>query len=243
VESSRLVGRASGVIFALGAGAWLASVPSLATADPADTSGLDLTTVDSAISGLLPAAGTDPSGLDLSISYNGETLVQDGSGAYATTTAGSYDLAIAYGAGSTATADGVSNVAVAENGGTALSGEPLVSGVSSVSGAYEYAVADGAGSSATTGFGDSNIAEAFGTDSSAVAGLGVADASGGLANDNDLAAVFGNDLTATATGASNLYDIEPGAVTNIASDAAAAIAPGDDLGLSNLLADFSWLGL
>jgi hypothetical protein len=263
MKSARSIGRVGGLAGALGVGAWLASVPWLAAADP-DTSGLDATALDP--SALVGSAAADPSGLNLAVSYDGVTLFQSGD-ATATSFAGQGDLAIAYGdgsvadsgtytadgitstgnhdyafadgAGSTATADGTSNSAVAEGGGTAFSGEPLSTSLITGTGAYEYAFADGAGSSATTGFGDDNIAEVFGNDSSAVAGLGQAITSGTiLTNNNDLAVVFGNDLTASATGGSNLFDIEPGSFTN-----AAAAVPVDDFGLSSLLADFSWLGL
>jgi hypothetical protein len=76
----------------------------------------------------------------------------------------------------------------------------------------------------------------FGTDSTAVAGLGEALSNGGILDSNDLAIASGNDLNAIATGADNLYDIQPEGWTNVAAEVAAAVAPGDDLGLSSLAA-------
>ncbi len=61
--------------------------------------------------GALPAA--DP-GLNLAISFNGMSLVQDGN-ATATTASGEYGLAIAYGDGASATAEGgTGNYALAD---------------------------------------------------------------------------------------------------------------------------------
>jgi hypothetical protein len=62
--------------------------------------------IDSLLGGALPAA--DPSGLDLAISFDGYSLFSDGSAVADTGAAGngSFDFAIAYGDGATATATG-----------------------------------------------------------------------------------------------------------------------------------------
>ena len=71
-----------------------------------------LSSIDGLLSGALPAA--DPSGLNLAISFDGMSLVQDGN-ATATTASGEYGLAIAYGDGDTATAEGgTGNYALAD---------------------------------------------------------------------------------------------------------------------------------
>jgi hypothetical protein len=62
-----------------------------------------LSSIDGLLSGALPAA--DPSGLNPAISFDGMSLVQDGN-ATATTASGEYGLAIAYGDGASATAEG-----------------------------------------------------------------------------------------------------------------------------------------
>lgn len=237
MKPAKYIGRVGGLAVALGAGAWLASVPWVASADTSDTAGLS--SLDSLFSAL-PAADTDASGFDLSVSYNGVNLIQDGIGAQANTTVGSDGLAIAYGDGSTATAYGSGDTAIAENGGTAYSGQPLeaLDGDSAGIGSDDYALADGTGSTATTGFSDDSIAEVFGTDSTATAGLGEATSNGGTLDNGDLAIVSGNDLSAVATGADNLYDIQPEGWTNVVADAAAA-APADDFGLSSLGADLT----
>ena len=81
----------------------------------ADSSSGWLSSIDGLLSGALPAA--DPSGLNLAISFDGMSLVQDGN-ASATTASGEYGLAIAYGDGATATAEGgTGNYALADGAG------------------------------------------------------------------------------------------------------------------------------
>jgi hypothetical protein len=101
----------------LGIGAGWAHTPVAA----ADSSSDWLSSIDGLLSGALPAA--DPSGLNLAISFDGMSLVQDGN-ATATTASGEYGLAIAYGDGASATAEG---------------------------GTGDYALADGAGAIAAAG--------------------------------------------------------------------------------------------
>jgi hypothetical protein len=82
----------------------------------ADSSTDWLSSIDSLLSGALPAA--DPSGVDLAISFDGMSLVQDGN-ATATTVSGEYGLAIAYGDGASATAEGgTGDYALADGAGT-----------------------------------------------------------------------------------------------------------------------------
>ena len=81
----------------------------------ADSSSDWLSSVDGLLSGALPAA--DPSGLNLAISFDGMSLIQDGN-ATATTASGEFGLAIAYGDGATATAEGgTGNYALADGAG------------------------------------------------------------------------------------------------------------------------------
>jgi hypothetical protein len=90
----------------------------------ADTSSNWLSSIDSLLTGgALP--GADTSGLNLAISFDGQSLLSDGS-AHATTVAGQFGLAIASGANSTAIAEGgfgdnalaSGNYALAEAGST-----------------------------------------------------------------------------------------------------------------------------
>jgi hypothetical protein len=138
MKSATSIGRVGGLAVALGVGAWLASVPWLAAADP-DTSGLDATALDP--SALLGSAAADPSGLDFAVSYDGMTLFHMGD-ATATTPVGGDNLAIAYGDGS-----------VAE------SGTYTADGITST-GTGDYAFADGAGSTAVASGGASDSATA-----------------------------------------------------------------------------------
>jgi hypothetical protein len=167
---------------------------------------------------------------------------------------GAYDNASASGAGSTADAEGNEfNSATATDGGTADSGFVYTPGHSWSGGIGDSASSDGAGSTAVAGYGNSDSASVSGTDSTATATFGNDDIAnvlgdhstalaGGLTGstgDNDFAAVLGNDLLANATGANNLFVIEP----MLFGDSAAALTPSDDFGLSSLLADLSALGI
>jgi hypothetical protein len=197
--------------------------------------------------------GDDASATDGGTACSG--FVQEiGSGA----TGGSNDVASASGAGSTADALGsLYNTATASDGGTADSGFGYLSGVLNVGGQYDSASASGAESTAVAGlgvgdsasasgagdsalaaWGNSDIAEVFGEGSKAVAG-GTGESALG---NNDFAAVLANMLTAEASPGSNLFVIEPALFTDSAAAATAGL-PTDDLGLTILFADFSWLGL
>jgi hypothetical protein len=85
----------------LGIGAAVAHSP----AASADSSTDWLSSIDSLLSGGGLSALTDPSTLNLAISFNGQSLVSDGN-ATATTESGEYGLAIAYGSGADASAEG-----------------------------------------------------------------------------------------------------------------------------------------
>ena len=148
-------------------------------------------------------------------------------------TGGSDDVARASGAGSTADAVGQSdNTATASDGGTADSGfydagTHLFNG-----GIGDSANADGTGSLADAGFGNSDKADVFGTDSTALAGG--FDSITGTAGSNDIAEAFGHGLTANAATGSNLTVIQP---TDFAG------AAGGDVGLTDVLHDLGLNGL
>jgi hypothetical protein len=198
MKAARRIGRVGGLAVALGTGAWLCSLPWSAPAD-ADTSG----TATAALGGLDPASlvgltGSDPSGLNIDVSYNGMDLFHVGD---ATAHSGINDFAIAYGDGATADAgtytnpDGVLTTgtgdyafangdhstaiatgadysnATATDGGTAYSGiamEPGGAGVSVSPFEFDSASASGAGSVAD--------AEGGSFDSATASGGGTADA-------------------------------------------------------------------
>jgi hypothetical protein len=147
-------------------------------------------------------------------------------------TGGSDDTASATGAGSTADAMGQSdNTATASDGGTADSGfydagTHLFNG-----GIGDSATAAGAGSTAAAGFGSSDLADATGADSTALAGG--FNSINDIAGNNDIAEAFGTGVTANASTGSNLFDFEP-SLFGSAADAAATAAPADDFGLSAL---------
>jgi hypothetical protein len=96
----------------LGIGAAVAHSPVAS----ADSSTDWLSSIDSLVSGeALPAPAT--SGLNLAISFDGYSLVSDGN-AYASTTSGEYGLAIAYGDGAYAQAEGgIGDYALADGAG------------------------------------------------------------------------------------------------------------------------------
>jgi hypothetical protein len=132
--STRGVARLGMLAVGLGLGAAVAHSPVAS----ADSSSDWLSSVDSLLSGAVPAPA---SGTDLAISFDGMTLVSDGT-ALAQTTPGEYSLAIAYGDGAYAGANGT--------GGAA------------------YAV--GSNADAFSGGGSGDVAEAYGTYATAAAG-------------------------------------------------------------------------
>jgi hypothetical protein len=140
--------------------------------------------------------------LNVAISFDGMTLFQEGDAA---ATSGTGDLAIALGAGSdalatvgnfdSATVVGTDSSSVTENGNGDLAS------VVNTGSTEDVAFAGGTDPSFLS---SNDIASVLGTDSSAFAG-GDSSAVGNF----DLAAVFGDMLTATATGGSGLVDILP----------------------------------
>jgi hypothetical protein len=100
--SARRIGRLGILAVGLGIGAAVASTPGIAAADtPADP--FPFSSIN--LGDLFPAADAAPSSpLDLDISVDGHMLLDLGSSA--TATSGTGDIAIAYGADSTAIADG-----------------------------------------------------------------------------------------------------------------------------------------
>jgi hypothetical protein len=196
------MGRLAGLAVGLGIGAALAASPGIASAD---TSTDWLSAIDGLVSGgALPASG-EPSGLDLAISFDGYSLVSDGT-ASAATTSGDYGLAIAYGNNASATA---------------------------TDGTGDYALADGASTTAVSGTGNDDSAYAIGVGSVAGAGTGNDDsaiatdggqalASGDVVTDPTPVEYAGNDDFAAAIGA--FAKAESGDLfTNVASSNDTAI--------------------
>ncbi|MBV8862175.1 MAG: hypothetical protein JO082_08535, partial [Mycobacterium sp.] len=103
--NTRGIARLGMLAVGLGIGAAVASTPGTAAAD---SSSDWLSSVDSLVSGALPAPA-GPSALNLDVSWDGYTLYDSGGSAYAYTGVagnGNYDFAIASGADSTAVAQG-----------------------------------------------------------------------------------------------------------------------------------------
>jgi hypothetical protein len=169
----------------------------------ADSSSDWLSSIDSLLGGsALPAPS---SGLDLAISFDGYSLLHDGS-ATASTNSGDYSFAIAEGAGSSAYAGGIG----------------------------ESAYADGAGATASADGGLGDVAEAYGTNAYAAAGGDTGDTSATYdtaidIGNNDVpttgysdGAFAGNaDLVANPSGGTGAYDtaIDIGNNTNDVSEA------------------------
>ncbi len=182
----------------LGIGAALASIPGTAAAD----SSTDwLSSFDSLLSGL-SAPAADTSSLNLSISMDGVTLMQDGTAHAYSGTGG--DIAIANGADTTAYAYGTDNYAdVFGTDATGVAGGETAAGATGasddttiISGDNDYAFAGG-----TDGVDDG--ATIFGNDDTALAGSSAAGT-----GSYDVSYVEGNDLgTANATGGDHLVDI------------------------------------
>jgi hypothetical protein len=228
MKAARRLGRMGGLAVTLGTGAWLCSLPWSAPAG-ADTSGTAL----ASLGGLDPASlvgltGSDPSGLNIDVSYNGmdlyhvgDAVAHSGAGSWAiaygdgaTADAGTYtnpngilttgtgDYAFANGADSTAIATGSDySTATASDGGSADSGslQSTFPGIGLFNGGSgDSATAAGTGSLAEAGLGNNDIAEVFGNNSNAFAG-GVEGPIFGVTGNDDFAGVFGDGLTANST--------------------------------------------
>jgi hypothetical protein len=205
----------------LGIGAAWAHTPVAA----ADSSSDWLSSIDGLLSGALPAA--DPSGLNLAISFDGMSLVQDGN-ATATTASGEYGLAIAYGDGATATAEGGTgnyaladgtNAEAAAGGAAGSTGNNFDSAIDI--GKNGDAVSDGdyngayagagniAGDPDGPGSGSYNTAIDIGNNASGTFDDGAHAGSGGLAGlgddgNHDFAIDFGNNSNGSFQGAEAL---------------------------------------
>jgi len=139
--NTRSIARLGTLAVGLGIGAAWAHTPVAS----ADTSSDWLSSIDGLLSGALPAPAT--STLDLAISFNGTSLFSEGTATADSGTAGDYDLAIAYGLGSTADADGgTGDTAIAIGGST-------IGSAANASGTGDYALADGNDAFANAGGG------------------------------------------------------------------------------------------
>jgi hypothetical protein len=195
------------------------------------------------------ATGTDSTAIATGADYSTATASDGGTAAsgLAISPGGSVSLSPAYfdsahatGTGSVADAEGGSfDTATASDGGTADSGflTSTIPGIGDFSGgAGDSATADGAGSTADAGLGNNDIAEVFGSGSSAIDG---GDEATLTAGNSDFVEVLGNALS-YSTDASNIFQI----ITPFgdAASTAASAVPVDDFGLSSLLADLGTLG-
>jgi hypothetical protein len=191
----RLARRAAG----LGIGAALAAAPWVASADSSNDW---WSSIDQLLGGLpVPAADTVQ---HMQISIDGTPLIYGPNTAWADSDVGPGDIAIAIGDNSYATAaGGPFDFAFADGGMAEVS-----------DGSFDVAVADGNGSVAEAGgygggtnfdtalvFGDHSIAEAgfLGVNNGGSLGVGY----------SDLAAVYGDNLSAYATATPYLVDIVP----------------------------------
>jgi hypothetical protein len=206
----------------------VAATAGVAAADPVSPLDPNVAVSVDGGAGILGTAAVDPFSapdpLDLAISFDGMTLIQEGT---ATASAGAGDLAIAVGAGSDADADngpfdsaivfGANSDAIASGffssatvfgTNAAANADGSIGDLASVvntGSAFDEAVAGGS----ITGLvplasGQFDIATVFGTGSTAIAG-----SSENTIGSFDLAAVFGDMLNAVATGGSHLVDILP----------------------------------
>jgi hypothetical protein len=187
----------------LGIGAAVAFSPGIASAD----SSTDLlSSIDSLLSGgALPAPAT--SALDLDISVDGYTLLDLGSGATATSGAG--DIAIAYGNGSFALAEGgFGDDALATNGGFAVAGDTNPGATNNI---FDFANANGNGSDAVAGNNSAGYPDTTGSSFDYASanngnGTGGADATAGFNGSGDSAVAVGQDTEAASGYSGNAAD-------------------------------------
>jgi PE-PPE domain len=178
--NSRGITRLGMMALALGIGAAVVHSAGTAAANPSTDW---LWSTDTLLSGGLPEQLPD---LNLAISFNGMSLVSDGSAVADSGTAGNYDLAIAYGDGATAFANnGTGNYALAIG--------PAASAVAA-HGNYDSATA--LSGIADAGYGNHDVAFAIG------------DNAGALGGDYDSALQWGKDAFALAGyGNGNFADV------------------------------------
>jgi hypothetical protein len=199
--NARRVGRLGMLAVGLGIGAAVASTPGMASADTPATdpfswlAGLDPGDLSAAA---LPAA----SPFDLDISVDGFTLLDLGTTASATS--GTGDIAIAYGANSSATAEGgFGDYALATTDTNALAGDPTNGATGND---FDFASASGFGSIAEAGNNGGKFPDTTGSSfdyASASSGdntnpLDGAAALAGFNGSGDSASAVGQDVTAQA---------------------------------------------
>jgi hypothetical protein len=199
--NARGIARLGLLTVGLGIGVAVVSMPGTASADSSDW----WSSIDSLVTGLAAPAADTSSGVNLAISEDGVTIFQEGTATASSGTDG--DIAIADGAGSSATAYGIDNYAdVDGTDSSAVAGAGTAAGAVGSSG--DSAFVDGNDSAAFAGGtpadpGSSDYSYIFGNNDAAYSG---GDAAG--AGSYDSAYVEGNDLgTAYAQGADYLADI------------------------------------
>ena len=197
------VGRISLLGLGLSVGAALASIPGIAAADPSPDPNV-LGSID--VPALFAAPAADP-GLNIAISIDGFTLLQDGT---ASATSGSGDFAIAVGDGASATATG---------------------------GVGDFASASGADTTAFAGDGNFNIATASSVFSTSGGIATAGDGNFDVANEGGLAGVatakngsFDSAYALTGNGGTAVAEFGNGdSATNIGDGFASAGGTSDSL--------------
>jgi hypothetical protein len=222
MTNAKVIGRLGMLAVGLGIGAAVVATPGIAIADS--------TAVDAAA--FDPSALIDPapaaSGLDLAISIDGYTLLQEGS---ATAYSGTGDVAIAYGNDATASAGATSNPGI-----------------------LDYAFADGTDAGAYAGVGNDDSATAIGSGSAASVGSGSGDTgyadgtgtqvtAGGESNAGTVE-LAGNDMYASAVGNDDIAVAEAeigSASTASTGDVATIIGNSSDAYAG--VGDYDWAGV
>ena len=179
------------LVVGLGIGAAVAHLPVAS----ADTSNDWLLSIDTLLSGGGVSAAAAPD-LDLAISFNGTSLISDGSAVADSGTAGDYGLAIAFGSDTHAIAAGFFDLAFASGTGSGASAGDGSFNAAVSSGTDDLAGAGGVLSRASNG----DFASAFGTDATAGAG----DFNDSVSSGHDVAMAF--DPTGGMGSAANAGD-------------------------------------
>ncbi len=248
MERTKFLGRVGGIAVGLGIGSAMAAMPWMASADVIGQLTPD---IGSAID-VLPFAAAAGSTPDFAISYDGMSLLQEGT-ASATTVTGNFGLAIAYGDGSRAFDNG-------------MYGDSYANGTDSTSyiggGTNNISIANGA-DSITNVNGDNNFVDATGYQSNASAVFGngnsvIADGAGSQSQvlgldgggDNNLVSVFGANSLADTSGSNSILDVvgnndiqaSTDGMNNIAAifgDGSMAQAAGGDGNIAGVFGDGS----
>jgi hypothetical protein len=206
MERTKFLGRVGGFAVGLGIGSTLAALPWMASADVIGQLTPDIGSVIDVLPFASAAAGSSP---DFAISYDGMSLLQEGN-ATASTVAGNFGLAIAYGDGSRALdngsydsvyANGTDSTSYVGGGTGNVSIANGADSITNVNGNSNFVEASGYMSNASAVFGNSNSVVADGAGSQAqVLGLG-----GG--GDNNLVSVFGANSLADTSGSNSILDV------------------------------------